>query len=107
MTTHHRIKSLAVATALALGTGAPPASAWVSNLNAQGSEVPALSAAGQTPSNPASAQPTIVRVSAPNGFDWGDAGIGAAGAVAISMLGLGGALALSGRRTRRPAARRA
>ena len=38
-----------------------------------------------------------------SGFDWGDAGIGAAGGLAISMLGLGGALVItSQRRTRRP-----
>jgi hypothetical protein len=36
--------------------------------------------------------PQIIRVSQPNGFDWGDAGIGAAGGVALAMLGLGGAL---------------
>jgi hypothetical protein len=104
MTTHHRIKSLAVATALALGTGAPPASAWVSNLNAQGSEVPARIAAAPEPSQP-SAPPTIVRVSSPNsGFDWGDAGIGAAGGIALSMIGIGSALAVSAHRARRPTA---
>jgi hypothetical protein len=44
---------------------------------------------------------TVVRVSAPeNGFDWGDAGIGAGGTlVLITLLG-GGALALSGGRRR-------
>jgi hypothetical protein len=48
----------------------------------------------------------IVRVIAPqNGFDWGDAGIGAAGGLALSMLGVGGALVISSqRRTRRPSA---
>jgi hypothetical protein len=41
----------------------------------------------------------IVRVIAPqNGFDWGDAGIGAAGGLALSMLGLGGALVISSQR---------
>ena len=45
----------------------------------------------------------IVRVITPNsGFDWGDAGIGAAGGLALAMLGLGGTLALSQRRTRHP-----
>lgn len=38
------------------------------------------------------------------GFDWGDAGIGAAGGFAIAMLGVGGGLALSQRRSRRPRA---
>jgi hypothetical protein len=52
--------------------------------------------------NPAPAPTTIVRVITPTGgFDWGDAGIGAAAGVALSMIGLGGALAVSQRRTRR------
>lgn len=47
------------------------------------------------------AQP-IVRIQTPqSGFDWGDAGIGAAGAVALAMLGLGGALFVSQRRPSR------
>ena len=55
---------------------------------------------GTTGSN----RPTIVRIVAHDGgFDWGDAGIGVAGGVALSMLGLGGALATSQRRTRRSA----
>jgi hypothetical protein len=37
-------------------------------------------------------------------FDWGDAGIGAAGGLTISMLAVGGALALSQRRSRRTGA---
>jgi hypothetical protein len=47
---------------------------------------------------------TVVRVIAPtNGFDWADAGIGAAGGLALSMLGIGAALVLpTHRRTRRP-----
>jgi hypothetical protein len=40
----------------------------------------------------------IVRVNA--GFDWADAGIGAAGGVALSIAALGGALAILPRRTR-------
>lgn len=44
---------------------------------------------------------TIVQVPAATGFDWGDAGIGAAGAVALAMLGVGGALVISHRRPRR------
>jgi hypothetical protein len=43
-----------------------------------------------------------VRVTAPSGgFDWRDAGIGAAGGFALSMIGIGGALVVSGRRTHR------
>jgi hypothetical protein len=45
----------------------------------------------------------IVQVTAPaGGFDWGDAGIGAAGGLAITMLGVGAALTVSQRRPRRP-----
>jgi hypothetical protein len=46
--------------------------------------------------------PAIVRVESRSGFDWGDAGIGAAGGIAISIASLGGALAVSQRRARRP-----
>jgi hypothetical protein len=35
-----------------------------------------------------------------DGFDWGDAGIGAGAAVALTAIGLGGAIALGGRRHR-------
>jgi hypothetical protein len=34
-----------------------------------------------------------------NGFDWGDAAIGAAGGLGIALAGAGGVLALRGRRT--------
>ena len=50
-----------------------------------------------TPNTPA----TIIRVTAPGGFDWGDAGIGAAGAIGLCMLALGLVLVVSQRRTRR------
>jgi hypothetical protein len=56
-----------------------------------------------TPNEPcmtgeASTQQAVVRVrTPPSGFDWGDAGIGAAGGIALAMLGLGGALIISQR----------
>jgi hypothetical protein len=56
---------------------------------------------------PSSSSPTVVGTAPParagsaNGFDWGDAGIGAGGALAISIVGIGGAFVLSQRRTRR------
>jgi hypothetical protein len=106
MTTHHRITAGIVA--LGLAASAAPASAWQTNINANGSEVPANEPAlGQAtlPSSSVSTPPTIVRVTAGNsGFDWGDAGIGAAGGLALSMVGLGGALAVSQHRNRRTAA---
>jgi hypothetical protein len=46
----------------------------------------------------------VVRAQAPkSGFDWGDAGIGAAG-IALSVIGIGGAFAVSQRRSRRSTA---
>ncbi|MGN6169892.1 MAG: hypothetical protein ACTHQQ_17245 [Solirubrobacteraceae bacterium] len=59
----------------------------------------APSSSSQAPVNVA---PASVRAgTASDGFDWGDAGIGAGGALAISIIGIGGGLALSQRRTRR------
>ena len=50
------------------------------------------------------APPVVARVQAPqSGFDWGDAGIGAAG-LALSAIGIGGAFAVSQRRSRRTTA---
>jgi hypothetical protein len=40
----------------------------------------------------------VVTSPAPAGFDWGDAGIGAAGGLGLSMVAVGGSLALVGRR---------
>jgi hypothetical protein len=46
--------------------------------------------------------PVIVRVTTPQaGFDWGDAGIGAAAALGISMIALAAALAITQWRPRR------
>ena len=50
----------------------------------------------------AGAPAVIVRISsAKGGFDWGDAGIGAAGALGLSLVALAGGLAVSQRRARR------
>jgi hypothetical protein len=51
---------------------------------------------GEHPSPPAGAR--IVRVDDRSGFDWADAGIGAAGGVALSVLGVGLVLLASERR---------
>ena len=46
--------------------------------------------------------PTVVAVAEPSGgFDWGDAGIGAAGMLALFSIAAGSALLVSGRRHRR------
>ncbi len=48
-----------------------------------------------------SATPPVVEVRAPSGgFDWGDAGIGAAGMLALFSIAAGSALLLTGRRRR-------
>jgi hypothetical protein len=108
MTTIHRI-AIGAVLALALGASAAPALAVPFDINANGSEVPAGSPSMRipvaTPTSAVSTAPTIVRVTAPgSGFDWGDAGIGAAGGFALSMAGLGAALAISQNRARRTTA---
>jgi hypothetical protein len=51
---------------------------------------------------PPNAAPVVLGVTAgTSGFDWGDAAIGAAGGIALTMIGLAAALAASQRRTRR------
>jgi hypothetical protein len=51
---------------------------------------------------PPSASPVVLGVAAgTSGFDWGDAAIGAAGGIALTMIGVAAALAASQRRTRR------
>jgi hypothetical protein len=50
-------------------------------------------------SSTASTPPAVVRVVTHNrGFHWGDAGIGAGGILAITLIGLGGAITLTHRR---------
>ena len=53
-------------------------------------------ARGVPPSAPVASPVTVIR-SAGGGFDWGDAGIGAGGALAVVLLGAGGVL-LAGQR---------
>ena len=63
---------------------------------------PATSGGAATAANKATAPQTAVRVhAAQSGFDWGDAAIGAVGGLALSLIGLGGALGVSHRRARR------
>ena len=81
---HHKIKpSLALALALALGATVPATAAARLELN---------------PTTPPEPAVQIVRVAAPGGFDWGDAGIGAAGALGLSTLAIGTGLAITGSR---------
>ena len=121
MTTTHRIGTTAVLILSLAAAGAPAASA-ASYSRQDKSIVPAANPTpaavysrqdksivrATSPSTTAgstakvSAAPPVVRIQAPtSGFDWGDAGIGAAGGFALSMIGIGGALAVSQRRPRR------
>ena len=121
MTTTHRITTGIVA-AVALATSAAPASARPVDLNTNGSYVPTGAASMQghrqsagvscgdvcsghgysATSTLPTAPLTIVRVTPrDSGFDWGDAGIGAAGGLALAMLGVGGGLVISRQRPRR------
>jgi hypothetical protein len=47
---------------------------------------------------PESRQVRVVNVNADSAFDWGDAGIGAGAAFAVTMIGVGGVLLVSARR---------
>ena len=74
---------------------------------AVGTILPAAATARPVGPDPSGASYTIpqtpvVRITSPaSGFDWGDAGIGAAGGLAVAMLGLGGGLVISHQRPRR------
>lgn len=62
---------------------------------ALGAMAPAAASAKPLPADPAgwpANEPSVqlVQVSPRAGFDWGDAGIGAAGALGLSMLAVGG-----------------
>jgi hypothetical protein len=89
MLLNHHLKK---ATALALALGAiAPATATAKSV-------------GPDPSGASFTIPQapVVRITTPaSGFDWGDAGIGAAGGLALAMLGVGGGLVISHQRPRR------
>jgi hypothetical protein len=91
MSPHNHPLKTTLALTLALGAIAPTAASARFDLN---------SPPAKTTQSP---QPTaqIVRVPAPGGFDWGDAGIGAAGGLGLSMLAVGGGLVIAQRRERR------
>ena len=107
-TTTAAILTLAAASGPAAAAGAPdagiatathPAPATV--YSRQDKSMIPLNARSASAYGVGTAQP-IVRIQTPqSGFDWGDAGIGAAGGVAFAMLCLGGALFVSQRRPSR------
>ena len=104
MTTTQRIATGIVAT-LALATVAP-ASATPWDPNSRDPVVPIRPAPEPAMVAPAPSHvgrgPVVVQLTTGgSGFDWRDAGIGAAGGIALSMIGLGGALVVSESRARR------
>jgi hypothetical protein len=95
-------KTVFAAVLAAAAIAAPSASAIPTDSNAAKVIVPAGVNAGLGPSNgeaaPDVANPTADQ-SVPNSFDWGDAGIGAAGM--LSLLGIGAGAVVLTRRGRR------
>jgi hypothetical protein len=86
--------AITVAMALATTVGARAAP--------QRPEVQSATSASHAVSAAPLARPTIIRTAAAgNGFDWGDAAIGAGFGFALSMLGLGAALTVSQRSAHR------
>jgi hypothetical protein len=101
-TSIHRITAL-IAVALALALGASTASAAFVNMTAGGTSVRVPSYAGPVSTGAPNTQPTTASApAASGGFDWGDAGIGAVAGVGLSLVCIGGALATTHRRSRRP-----
>ncbi len=83
--THHRRLLATVAAAAALAATAPAALA-----------IP-IDGGGSVGTTPASEPESVrvVRVQVDEGLDWSDAGIGAAGMLALVLIGYGGARALT------------
>jgi hypothetical protein len=84
-THHRRLLATAATTAVALASTAPAASAIPVDNGRSTSSVPVK----------------VVRVQVDDGLDWGDAGIGAAGMLALVLVGFGGAHALTSTSERR------
>ena len=109
MTTPHRAITIAAVILSLAAAGAPTATATVGSTNPAATPNQAPATAYSRPDKsmirvptPGNAQQAVVRIQTPpSGFDWGDAGIGAAGGFALAMIGLGGALAVSQRRSSR------
>ena len=109
MISTHRITTTAAVMLSLAAAGAATATASVTSTNpATTSNQPPASVYDRPDremipaTTPGSAPQAVVRIQTPpNGFDWGDAGIGAAGGLALAMIGVGGALVVSQRRPRR------
>jgi len=84
---------ISVATTLAVAAGPAMAGEFNTSQNGTLVEVPPTGAQ----STGTDSAPTVVHVTTDNGFNWGDAAIGAAAGVAISLLLLGGGLSITQR----------
>ena len=99
MSSYHRITTTAAVILSLAATGAPTAIATVSATNPATTSNQAPATVYSRPdksmirvTTPASTPQTVVRIQTPpNGFDWGDAGIGAASGfgLALAVAGLG------------------
>jgi hypothetical protein len=90
--------SLGVIAAPAASAHIPPPDPYCANCSSTVAHSPGSPVGA--PGSPVGAQPTIVHVEPKSGFDWLDAGVGVAGGIALSIAGVGGALAFSQRRER-------
>ena len=101
MTTTHRIAT-GIVTALALAAAAPAsATPWDPSSRDPFIPIrPAPEPAMIAPAPSHASKGPVVVITERNGFDWSDAGIGAAGGLALAMLGLGGGVVVSQRRGR-------
>jgi hypothetical protein len=94
---HHQIRTC-VALALALAAVAAPAASARLDDNPPAAAAQTQIAPVADPSSPPA---QTVKISQPNGFDWGDAGIGAATIVSLVLLLLGSTVYVTHRRTAR------
>jgi hypothetical protein len=114
MTTTHRMTTTAAVILSLVAAGAPAASARPADFVPAGKQAPASVYSRPDKSLVPVATPDRGRIanatapqadvriqSPPSGFDWGDAGIGAVGGLALAMLGVGGGLVISHQRPRR------
>jgi hypothetical protein len=101
MTTTHRTTTTAAVILSLAAASAPTASATTPATTANQPPASVYSRPDKSMirvTTPGSAPQAVVRITTPpNGFAWGDAGIGAAGGFALAMIGLGGVLVVSQR----------
>ena len=112
MSTSHRITTTAAAVLALAAAGTPAATAGSPDAAATATRpAPAtvysrqdksiIPVSSRSTSADASTEQAVVRIQTPpSGFDWGDAAIGAAGGLALSLIAVGGALVVSQRRGR-------